>query len=236
MDTSSSSPLDTQRLGRDLAALSLALVDAPITQKALHAIDTGGATLMVGADDPAAVRKVRPVLEDMSSHVFLMGPLGAGHTMKTLNNYVSVGSIIALCDALVCALSSLFFSSPWAEEKQMQVTGQKLGLDPQTMIDAMNVGTGINFSTAYSMKTLKSFDSGYQLDLLIKDIKIAQDVIAQAGFDTKLPGLARAYLEEALPLVEKGACHSECLRSWEKRAGVEIKKTEREASFTPAQV
>lgn len=37
----------------------------------------------------------------MSTYVFPMGRLGAGHTMKTLNNYVSVGSIIALCDALV---------------------------------------------------------------------------------------------------------------------------------------
>ena len=52
--------------------------------------------------------------------------------MKTLNNYVSVGSIIALCDSLVA--------------------GQKFGLDPKTMIDVLNVGTGRNFSTAYSMR------------------------------------------------------------------------------------
>ena len=52
--------------------------------------------------------------------------------MKTLNNYVSVGSIIALCDALVA--------------------GQKLGLDPQTIIDILNMGTRKNFSTAYSMR------------------------------------------------------------------------------------
>lgn len=59
---------------------------------------------MVGCDDPAALAHARPVLEDMSAYVFPMGRLGAGHTMKTLNNYVSVGSIIALCDALVCLL------------------------------------------------------------------------------------------------------------------------------------
>lgn len=102
VDTSSSSPFDTQMLGQELKNLSLALIDAPITQRALHAIDTGGATLMVGSDDTHALEKVLPVLKDMSSFVFPMGKLGAGHTMKTLNNYVSVGSIIALCDALVC--------------------------------------------------------------------------------------------------------------------------------------
>ena len=50
------------------------------------------------------------------------------------------------------------------------MTGKKLGLDPQTMIDVMNVGTGVNFSTKYSQKSLKSYDTGYQLELLVKDI------------------------------------------------------------------
>jgi len=61
-----------------------------------------------------------------------MGASGSGHAMKTLNNYVSAGSIIALCDSLVA--------------------GQKFGLDPGTMTDVLNVGTGRNFSTAYSMR------------------------------------------------------------------------------------
>lgn len=105
------------------------------------------------------------------------------------------------------------------------MTGQKLGLDPQTMIDVMNVGTGVNFSTKYSMKNLKSYDSGYQLELLIKDVKIAKDVIDGSGFQSELPGLALKYLEESAQIVERGADHSECLKSWERRANVEITKT-----------
>jgi 3-hydroxyisobutyrate dehydrogenase-like beta-hydroxyacid dehydrogenase len=107
VDTSSSSPFDTRALGVDLKKLGIDLVDSPITQEQLHAIDTGGATLMVGCDEPKALEKVLPVLKDMSSHVFPMGGLGAGHTMKTLNNYVSVGSIIALCDALVSTITTM---------------------------------------------------------------------------------------------------------------------------------
>ncbi|KAF2644154.1 2-hydroxy-3-oxopropionate reductase [Massarina eburnea CBS 473.64] len=207
IDTSSSSPFDTRSLGLELSRLQVDLVDSPITQDQLHAIDTGGATLMVGADKPEVLQKVLPILKNMSTHVFPMGGLGTGHTMKTLNNYVSVGSIIALCDALV--------------------TGQKFGLDPQTMIDVMNVGTGVNFSTKYSMKHLKSYDTGYQLELLVKDVKIAKDVIEKSGFETDLPALALKYLEESLQKVAPGADHSECLESWEERAGVEIKKTEK---------
>ena len=166
---------------------------------------------MVGADSPAAFNKVLPVLKDMSKHVFHMGALGAGHIMKTLNNYTSVGSIIALCDALV--------------------TGQKLGLDPQTMIDVMNVGTGVNFSTLYSMKNLKSFDTGYQLELLVKDVRIAKEVIEKSGFQSDLPALALTYLEQSMEGLEQGADHSECLKGWEKRAHVTIKTTERRKSM-----
>lgn len=59
----------------------------------------------------------------MAGYIFHMGRLGAGHAMKTLNNYIMANSIIALSDSLV--------------------TGQEFGLDPQKMIDCLNVGTGM---------------------------------------------------------------------------------------------
>ena len=144
----------------------------------------------------------------MSKYAFVMGGLGTGHAMKTLNNYTSVGSIIALCDALVA--------------------GQKFGLDPQTMIDVLNVGTGRNFSTAYSMRDeglTRRYQSGYQLALLVKDMKITKEVIEKTGFKTELPELAIRYLSEALEVVKPDACHTECLKGWEQRAGIELKKS-----------
>ena len=53
--------------------------------------------------------------------------------MKTLNNYTSAASILGLCDALVA--------------------GQKFGLEPERMVEVMNVGTGVNFSTKESFRT-----------------------------------------------------------------------------------
>jgi len=49
IDTSSSSPFDTRELGAELGKLTIDLVDSPITQEYLHAIDTAGATLIVGS-------------------------------------------------------------------------------------------------------------------------------------------------------------------------------------------
>ena len=51
--------------------------------------------------------------------------------------------------------------------------------------------------------------------------------MAHCRFDTELPALLRCYLGDALELVEPSADHTECIRGWEKRAGVELKKTDR---------
>lgn len=135
VDTSSSSPFHTRELGDALKTLNptLTLVDSPVTQEYAHALEKGDATLMVGCSDQEALEKAMPVLKILAKHVFVMGGLGAGHAMKTLNNYTSIGSILALSDALVA--------------------GQKFGLDPKVMLDVMNVGTGVNFSTKEAFRT-----------------------------------------------------------------------------------
>lgn len=133
IDTSSSSPFDTEALGKELKEHSLELVDSPITQTYMHATDAGESTLMVGADSQETFDKVKPILSTMAGYVFHMGGLGKGHAMKTLNNYIMASGLIALSDSLV--------------------TGQKFGLDPQQMLDVLNVGTGVNFATLVSTRS-----------------------------------------------------------------------------------
>jgi 3-hydroxyisobutyrate dehydrogenase-like beta-hydroxyacid dehydrogenase len=193
-------------LGKDLEAHGFVLVDSPVTQAHLHDTDTGEATLMVGSDSQEAVDKVLPVLQAMAKYVFHMGKLGAGHVMKTLNNYTSAASIVALSDALV--------------------TGQKFGLDPVQMIDVLNVGTGRNFSTSDSYATdalPRKYATGFQLALLIKDVGISKEVFEKLDFDTELPDLILKYFKDAMALVEPTADHTELLKSWEKRAGLQLK-------------
>ena len=115
VDTSSSSPFHTQETGKILEAVnsSLTLIDSPITQEYAFALAKGDATLMVGCSNQTALEIAMPVLETMAKYVFVMGELGAGHAMKTLNNYTSAASILGLCDALIA--------------------GQKWGLDPAKM-------------------------------------------------------------------------------------------------------
>ncbi|RAG31583.1 NAD(P)-dependent oxidoreductase, partial [Burkholderia multivorans] len=82
---------------------------------------------MLGGDDEAAIEKATPIIETMSKDIFRTGPLGSGHAMKALNNYVGGAAFVATCEALVA--------------------GTKFGLDPAVMLDIMNVSTGRNSTT-----------------------------------------------------------------------------------------
>lgn len=209
VDTSSSSPFDTQELGKELARHQLQLVDSPITQTYMYATDRGESTLMVGSDSKEAFEKVEPILRCMASYIFHMGKLGNGHAMKTLNNYIMASSICALSDSLV--------------------TGAKYGLDPQQMIDALNVGTGVCFPTLDTFRrdgVTGRYNSGFGLALLVKDLGITEDFMKHNEHETELPGLAKRYLGDALQEVEPMADHTKCLVGWEKRLGVQIPRTE----------
>ena len=209
VDTSSSSPFDTQALGKELAQHQLELVDSPITQTYMHATDAGESTLMVGSDSRESFEKVEPILRCMAGYIFHMGKLGNGHAMKTLNNYIMASSICALSDSLV--------------------TGQKYGLDPQQMIDVLNVGTGVNFPTLDTFRRdgiTGRYNSGFGLALLVKDMGITEEFMQHNKFETDLPALIKRYLDESLQHVEPMADHTKCLVGWEKRAGLKIKRSE----------
>ena len=217
IDTSSSDPLGTRALGAELAPMGVHLVDAPVSQPELGGLRDGRITLMVGGDDEGALDRATPVLESMCTWLFRMGGLGSGHAMKTLNNYTSAASIVALADSLM--------------------VGHKLGLDPARMLDVLNVSTGRNFSSAYAFRDEglpRRYDSDYTIALLVKDLGIAANLIESVGFESELPALLRRYIAEALDELGTTADHTEVLRHWEQRAGVELPTPPVPAQRVPA--
>lgn len=172
IDTSSSSPFHTRETGQLLHEQNptLTLIDSPITQEYAFALAKGDATLMVGCSDEAALEIAMPILKTMGKHVFVMGELGAGHAMKTLNNYTSAASILGLCDALIA--------------------GQKFGLDPAKMVDVMNVGTGVNFSTKESFRTDVSQRSNAMQTIIVQIDADCNAIGSHSPLPVRVPALA----------------------------------------------
>ncbi|NRB54489.1 MAG: NAD(P)-dependent oxidoreductase [Salinicola sp.] len=110
VDCSTSEPTLTRRLAESLAADGITLIDAPLGGTPTQA-DTGELQAIVGADD-GVLERVRPVLETWTSKIIHVGPVGAGHTMKLLNNFLAMGYGAIFAEALTI--------------------GAKAGITPQT--------------------------------------------------------------------------------------------------------
>jgi 3-hydroxyisobutyrate dehydrogenase-like beta-hydroxyacid dehydrogenase len=99
IDCSTSAPAVTTRLAASLAQKNITLVDAPLSRTPKDAWE-GSLDVMVGGD-PEAVKRARPVLEAFAGRIIPTGPVGTGHTMKLLNNFVSMGYAALYAEALM---------------------------------------------------------------------------------------------------------------------------------------
>jgi 3-hydroxyisobutyrate dehydrogenase len=197
IDMSSSAPLLTRDTGRDLAAGGIAMLDAPVSGGVPRARD-GTLAIMVGGD-PEAIERARPVLAAMGSKIFATGPLGSGHAMKALNNYVSAAGLAAAAEALL--------------------VGRRFGLDPAIMTDVLNASSGRNNSTENKLKQhilSRTFASGFSLDLMAKDLDTAVELAGDLGVPTPFAERCVALWKDAAAQFGRGADHTEIYRFLER--------------------
>ncbi len=101
IDCSTSNPVSTLALGEELKAAGMTLVDAPLSRTPVEA-EAGTLDTMVGCDD-ATFATIEPVLRCWAGHVVHLGPLGLGHKMKLVNNFVAMGYAALFAEALAIA-------------------------------------------------------------------------------------------------------------------------------------
>ena len=99
IDCSTSEPASTRRMAAELAPKGITLIDAPLSRTPKDAWE-GTLDVMVGGD-PAAVARARPILDSFAGRVVETGPVGTGHTMKLLNNFLSMGYAALYSEALM---------------------------------------------------------------------------------------------------------------------------------------
>jgi 3-hydroxyisobutyrate dehydrogenase-like beta-hydroxyacid dehydrogenase len=98
IDCSTSNPSSTIALADDLRDSGITLIDAPLSRTPKDA-EAGTLDVMVGGAE-AVVARARPVIDCFAGRVVHTGPTGSGHTMKLLNNFVSLGYAAIYSEAL----------------------------------------------------------------------------------------------------------------------------------------
>lgn len=171
IDMGSSEPTSTQRLAEEARARGVGYVDAPVSGGVAKAV-TGGLSIMVGgtAHD---VDRARPHLEPLGATVLPVGPPGAGHAAKALNNLLSATNLAAAAEVLTVA--------------------RTFGIEAEVMVDVLNASTGRSQATEvkYPKHVLTgSYDSGFAMDLMIKDLGIARSLASDQGASTPVTDAA----------------------------------------------
>ena len=196
IDMSSSEPLRSRRLAQDLAEKGIRFLDAPVSGGVRRAVD-GTLAIMVGGE-PDVLASCKEVLDAMGKNITHVGAAGTGHAMKALNNYVSAAALVATAEALQL--------------------GQAFGLDPQTMVDVMNSSTAKNNTTENKAKQFmlsRTFNSGFSLSLMAKDIGIAMGLGQAIDHPLQLGNEVLQMWRDANEALGKGADHTAMYRHLE---------------------
>jgi len=205
IDMSSSTPAATVRLAARAAELGLDYLDAPVSGGVARA-ETGELSIMVGGASSTVERAGR-LLATLGTGITHVGPAGAGHAMKALNNLLSAVGLVAAAEVLAI--------------------GANFGLEPQTMLDVLNSSTGGNHATRVKMSRFvlsRAFDSGFSLQLMVKDLRTALELAADTATPVPVSALTLQEWTAAGQALGRAADHTHIAAYVEGRAGVELQR------------
>ena len=197
IDMSSSEPLETQRLAQELSTLSINLLDAPVSGGVKRAT-AGTLQIMVGG-----------AVEVMTQHAGLL---------EVMRNLLSCPTIIAEVVKK--------FEQVESNERKNKATGllatvealhvgEKFGIDPAVMTNVLNNASGGNFTTANKVHQFMlsgTYASGFALQLMVKDLKIAVNLAEQMTEDMKLGHQCLSVWQEAAQSSTPQTDHTEMYR------------------------
>jgi len=149
---------------------------------------------MAGGDG-GLLEACRPILEKMGKQIFHAGPLGAGHAIKALNNYVSAAGLIAACEAAIAA--------------------QRFGIDAGVLVDILNASSGMNNTTVNKMKQFMlsgKYNAGFSTGLMAKDLRMALEIANATGAPAPLAEPCVRIWNEMERALGAGSDHTEMLR------------------------
>jgi 3-hydroxyisobutyrate dehydrogenase len=204
VDVSTNTPASIRRVAEIAAGKGVSVLDAPLSG-GVRGARLGTLTIMVGGD-AAAFAACLPLLQVVGEQILHMGPLGSGHVTKLVNNYMGISNAVASMEAMTI--------------------GTAAGVDPERLLEAVNLGTGTSHMTRTLYPYLifrRSFDPvRFSMELAVKDLDLALEVAADYGLTIDVGKSARDALAAAIAGGLAGADMSKYITVLEAQAGVTV--------------
>jgi 3-hydroxyisobutyrate dehydrogenase-like beta-hydroxyacid dehydrogenase len=186
VDCSTSDPVSTVAMAELLAGRDIAMADAPLGGTPVQA-EAGELSAMVGAE-PETFARIEPVIATWAKTIRHLGPVGDGHKMKLLNNFLSLGYAAIYSEALAL--------------------GAKAGISPQTF-DSVIRGSRMDcgFYQTFMGWIIEGNREAHKFTLTnaFKDMRYVENLANSAGVANPLGNATKNSFAEALAAGGDGA-------------------------------
>ena len=204
VDLSTTGPSVASRVGAAAAAKNVAWVDSPVSG-GIPGATAGTLAVMVSCPE-ATWPEVDPILKTFGKTFYVGAKPGLAQIAKLANNLLSAAAMVLSSEAVAM--------------------GVKAGLNPRTLLDIINAGSGRNTATMDKMPRCVlpgTFDFGFAIGLSYKDVRLAIDEAEALG----VPMVAGAAVRQMLAITQAkygfDADFTEIARVLEEWAGVQIR-------------
>ena len=178
IDCSTAIPTSTEKMAAQVLARGGRFCDAPMTRTPKEAAE-GRLNLLVGGD-AELFATCRPLLSCFAENIVHTGPVGSGHRMKLLHNYVSLGTVTLLAEAAACA--------------------QLSGVNAQTFVDVLAMGGGWGAALERLKPTLANGDTSglrFSMSNALKDLSYYNQMAVDTQADRTVAEAVKNTLQTA---------------------------------------
>lgn len=158
-----------RELGEACQAQGVEFVDAPVSGGQAGA-ENAKLTIMMGGE-PSTIEKIQPMLDVMSHHSGLQGPVGSGQLAKMVNQVCIAGVLAGLSEGLAFA--------------------KKAGLEPEPLIAAISAGSAGSWQMENRSQTMwkGEYNFGFAVDWMRKDLNITMNEAKRNGASLPVTGV-----------------------------------------------
>jgi 3-hydroxyisobutyrate dehydrogenase len=193
LDCTSGDPTASRRISVLLEEHDVGFLDAPVSG-GVSGAEKAALTIMVGGD-PDLLERARPVLGLLGQKIVHVGPVGAGHALKAVNNSLLASHIWSLAEGLLAL--------------------ERFGVQPAAALDVINASSGRSNTSEnlFPQRVLtRAFPRTFRLALLDKDVGIAASMAREARLPAPLLQLTSEMFRAAHTALGEEADHVEAVR------------------------
>jgi 3-hydroxyisobutyrate dehydrogenase len=213
IDLSSVLPSTPRKIEPRARARGVQFLEAPVSGGVTGA-RAATLAIMVGGDSEVLTR-AHPVLRAIGPNIFHVGSVGAGNTVKAINNMMASVNALAMMEGVAL--------------------GVKAGLDPMTIYEVVKASSGGSKALERIPNALipRKFEPGFKVQLMNKDLETFNTIAKELHVPVSFANVAQQFQQAAMAAGLADYDTSVVMTIIERLAAVEVSRQEQPVSPLP---